>query len=210
MWIWQSGESKWNFPIGSKDSNKIHTWLWYHLAGQGVPICWHKLNSISISLSYRIEVVMVSANRSKKFLIWMLVALILSLALTSSSVALAQTPVAYEEVGIIETDDLDLLNPTGLAFSPADNTFFVLPAQPVPPQPQGTTTILAITPFADLSDTVSIPAAQVDPLNMAFDSQANRLLLFDAASNDLAEIGSGQMTLYTFGKKTPIRGLTIM
>jgi len=131
-----------------------------------------------------------STNRKKSFFInvLILVAFILPFALTRSSVALAQTPVAYEEVGIIETDDLDLLNPTGLAFSPADNTFFVLPAHPAPLQPQGTTTIVSTTPFADLVGTVSVPAAGVDPLNMAFDRQANRLLLFDAATNDLVEI----------------------
>jgi uncharacterized protein YjiK len=138
-----------------------------------------------------------STNREKSFFIYVLilVAFILPFALTRSSVALAQTPVAYEEVGIIETDDLDLLNPTGLAFSPADNTFFVLPAHPAPLQPQGTTTIVSITPFADLIGTISVPAAGVDLLNMAFDRQANRLLLFDAATNDLVEIKVGSAGL---------------
>ena len=122
---------------------------------------------------------------------WVLVGLVLGLVLSGSSEALAQAPVRYEELRSIDTQDLDLLHPTGLAFSPTSNTFFILPGRPDPPLPQDTTTIVTLSPYEDLIDTIGIPAGGIDPLNVAFDSQANRLLLFDSGANDLIEIEVG-------------------
>ena len=58
-----------------------------------------------------------------------LAALALLLSLPVSSGSLAQGNVAYiEEVRALDTNDLGLLNPAGLAFSPDANVFFVLEA----------------------------------------------------------------------------------
>jgi hypothetical protein len=139
------------------------------------------------------EGVMYFTNRGKGIVNygWVLVGLILVLVLAGSSEALAQGPVRYEELRSIDTQDLDLLHPTGLAFSPTSNAFFILPGRPNSPLPQDTITIVTLSPYEDLIDTISIPAGGIDPLNVAFDSHATRLLLFDSGANDLIEIKVG-------------------
>jgi hypothetical protein len=105
----------------------------------------------------------------------------------SYSPALAQSPTpTLTEVGAIEISDLNLLNPAGLAYSPSGSTFFVIPANPAPPA-ELATLLITLSPFEDLLGRATIPA-RVDPLNLSFDSQARRLLLFDPAANELIEI----------------------
>ena len=110
--------------------------------------------------------------------------LIILLSLAASSVAFAQDdPVYLREVHAIDTNDLGLLNPAGLAFSPDANIFFVLEAHST-----AWANIATMTPFDELVDTVGVDVSMIDPINLAFDNWANRLLLFDTASSELVEI----------------------
>jgi uncharacterized protein YjiK len=103
--------------------------------------------------------------------------------------ALAQSPaMQIEEVGRLETDDLNLFHPAGLIFSPDANAFFILSTD----QPDPATTSLAlISPSEDWLGAVTLPATLTDPTNMAFDPQANRLIFFEAATTSLVEVKAG-------------------
>jgi uncharacterized protein YjiK len=103
--------------------------------------------------------------------------------------ALAQSPaMQIEEVGRLETDDLNLFHPAGIFFSPDANAFFVLSTdQPDP----ATTTLALISPSEDWLGAVTLPATLTDPTNMAFDPQASRLILFEAATTALVEVKAG-------------------
>lgn len=131
---------------------------------------------------------MVSAKAEKQLIIFSLALLGLLLVMAKASIALAQ--VAYfDQVGLIETTDLGLLHLAGLTFSPAANAFFILPLPLAgPPRPLN---LVTLSLFEQESSRLDLAVSGVDPLAMAFDSRANRLLLFEAAANSLVEIKAG-------------------
>ena len=115
------------------------------------------------------------------------VGLVILFSLAGSSVAIAQDePIYLKEVRAIDTNDFGLLNPAGLAFSFDANLFFVLEASSTTQA-----NIATVTPFEELVTTDSVEVSLIDPINMAFDSLVNRLLLFDSASSELVEIKMG-------------------
>jgi DNA-binding beta-propeller fold protein YncE len=125
----------------------------------------------------------------KNILLYCLLVVGLALLLSSmgSSALYAQGDVVYlEEVRAIDTNDFGLLNPAGLAFSFSADTFFVLEAH-------STTQaiIAAMAPYEALLASVNVDVNRIDPINLAFDNRANRLLLFDTASSELVAIRSG-------------------
>jgi len=104
--------------------------------------------------------------------------------LVGYSASLVQRNAAYiEEVRHLDTNDLGLLNPTGLAFSPDANVFFVLEAHLT-----AQANIVTMTPYEDLVNSMSVNVCMLDPINIAFDSRGNRLLLLEAVSDGLIEI----------------------
>jgi len=108
------------------------------------------------------------------------------------SMALAQGEPAYvRHVRAIETGDLDIPHPAGLAFSPGAKAFYVVeahrPAQPLPPD----TYLVKVTPYEARGASARIVAAIRDPINMAFDGLANRLLILQPESNRLIEVPEG-------------------
>jgi DNA-binding beta-propeller fold protein YncE len=133
---------------------------------------------------------MISTKRRKTFLPPLVLASLLSLlTLTKHLTALAQGPTLHlDKAGSIDTGELDLLHPTGLAYSPADNIFFVSPANTT------SATLTTLSPFENLIGQVTIPA-KVDSLNLTFDPRTRGLLLFDFAANDLLEIKIGPLGL---------------
>jgi VCBS repeat-containing protein len=88
---------------------------------------------------------------------------------------------------VIEPDQLGLANPAGLAFSPGNGTLLLVTRTPGTP-PGSATDIELITLDEDRVGSVRIAAAVADPVNMAFDGDANRLLIFQSANNQLIEI----------------------
>ena len=116
---------------------------------------------------------------------WRRTRLVLSLLLAGSivftsrsvrrPVASAQAEPAYlDPVRAIELADYGISDPAGLAFSPAGNAFLVLEARNTPPA-----TIVLITLTEEPAGAISFGTGIPDPLNMAFDAKASRLLAVD-------------------------------
>ncbi|MHC4233895.1 MAG: PKD domain-containing protein [Planctomycetota bacterium] len=88
---------------------------------------------------------------------------------------------------VIEPDQLGVANPAGLAFSPDAGTLLLVTRTPGTP-PGSATDIELITLAEDRAGTVRIAAGVTDPVNMAFDGNANRLLIFQSSNSQLIEI----------------------
>ncbi|MCI0690404.1 IPT/TIG domain-containing protein [candidate division KSB1 bacterium] len=86
---------------------------------------------------------------------------------------------------MIDTGKLGIANPAGLAFSPVTN-MFLLPEAHKPGETDFK--IAMITFFEDLAGSMTVATAIPDPLNLAFDAQTDRLVLFDHAAKELIEI----------------------
>jgi DNA-binding beta-propeller fold protein YncE len=118
-----------------------------------------------------------------------LTVLILVSVLTESSSALAQVVLYISTVRIFDLD-FALPNAAGLTFSPTANAFYLL-ADYSTAQPGGElANLLLVSPFADLLGEANLPPIG-SPINMAYDSQANQLLLLDTAANELIQIKAG-------------------
>ncbi len=105
---------------------------------------------------------------------------------------MAQDNAAFvRQIRAFNTDSIGFLNPAGLAFSPGANTFHVVkalaPDLPTPPN----TDIVKITPVEERVGSDRIAVAMKSPIDMAFDSQLNRLLLFQSRANQLIEVLEG-------------------
>jgi uncharacterized protein YjiK len=148
-------------------------------------------------------------KKKKFFLVGVL--LFIATLLYSFSVENVST-LAQENVGhirkirAIENNNAGLSNPTGLAFSPQADLFFVLQA-PVEQQ----TTIALMTSYAQITSSVSLDTALTDAINITFDDRTNQLLFYDPASQDLVKItvnpASAQSRIVT--TTVPARGLDL-
>ncbi|MEJ2353882.1 MAG: hypothetical protein P8Y03_29260, partial [Anaerolineales bacterium] len=119
--------------------------------------------------------------------------LILMLAFTGISASSAQDgPVHISLVQAFEPDETGLSNPAGLAFSARANAFQVVEAPGRGQFPPAETDLIQITPFADRAGSVRIAAQVQDPVNMAFDNKANRLLIFQSPANILIEVSQDE------------------
>jgi len=96
-------------------------------------------------------------------------------------------PTHVRDARIIETPELGIPNPTGLAFSPRADTLLVVEL-PIPPEPSGTSDIELITHAGERAGTVRIAVGITHPVNTTYDSKANRLLIFQTNSHELIEI----------------------
>jgi uncharacterized repeat protein (TIGR01451 family) len=121
------------------------------------------------------------------------VGLVLILLLASSSLGFAQEEAPFvRQVRIIEPDELGVANPAGLAFSPAGDVFYVVGARQPERSPASLSDVAVVaTSMKDQLGRVSLLAAIPDPINMAFDSKANRLLLFQPATLEFVEMVVG-------------------
>src|SRR3990172_4749631 len=118
-----------------------------------------------------------------------LAGLILLLALMTGSITFAQERPGYLRlVRAIPAGDVGVSNPVGLAFSPAASAFLVLEAGAAAQPGETTATIRLVTPLEDTLGAVRVATAIADPLNVAVDSQANRLLILDQAANQLIAV----------------------
>ena len=132
---------------------------------------------------------------SKSSMILMRLIILFSLVGTSAletSATSAQVGTAgIRQVRAIETRDIGLPNPAGLAFSPSANAFHIMDARDPGQTPPPFTDLITVAPFEDLAGSARIEAAIKNPINMAFDSLANRLLIFQPTSNKLVEVLEG-------------------
>ncbi|MEM2125343.1 MAG: hypothetical protein QXQ53_02970, partial [Candidatus Methanosuratincola sp.] len=93
----------------------------------------------------------------------------------------------WRHVRTIYTAELGAPRPASLAFSPAANAFLILNAQPGTPSDD----LAIISMYADPMGSIRLPELLNDPLNLAFDSLANRLLAFNPATSQLIEFQAG-------------------
>lgn len=114
-------------------------------------------------------------------------ALFLLFALTRSSPALAQDDPPY--IGEVRIFDPDFTMPhaDGLTFSPAADTFLLLADLSVASVGGEPANLTMISPFEELIGSANLPVI-ANPINLAFDSRANRLLLYNSASQELIAI----------------------
>ena len=128
-----------------------------------------------------IEPAKISINFSMK-LLW----LISLFSLIWSSAALAADHSAFiKRVRSMETDDLGIPHPSGLAFSANTNILYVLHQN----QPnEQAADIFRLTLTEDRIGAARIVAQIKDPINMAFDGRFNRLLILQSPANKLVEV----------------------
>src|SRR3990172_7653150 len=121
----------------------------------------------------------------------MLGALLLVFALARSTTDHALDDPPY--IGLVRIFDPDFTMPhaAGLAFSPAANIFLMLADNSTDKPGEESANLPMISPFDELIGSANLPTI-ANPINMAFDSKANRLLLFDTASQELIAIEADQ------------------
>ena len=94
-------------------------------------------------------------------------------AAQDSRATAAQDNAAYwRQVRAIDTAELGVAHPAGLAFSPVANAFLVLEAQRAGQPGDLGSNIVMITLIEDPAGSVNVATAIADPLNVAFDSKA--------------------------------------
>jgi DNA-binding beta-propeller fold protein YncE len=85
-------------------------------------------------------------------------------------------------VQFIEINPLDFPKPVGLTSSSRANEFLLL---------EGADKLMRLNALHEPSGTVTTPEAISDPLNMAYDAKADRLLILQSDGNQLSEIPVG-------------------
>jgi uncharacterized protein YjiK len=129
-----------------------------------------------------------------------LIGLICLTSLAGNSAAMAQGETDFvAQVRIFDVDTAGELYPAGLAYSPGATAFLVLEAA----KPGQVAEIVSLTPLEERASAVAIAVAIADPINIAFDSKANRLLIFDAVNRELIEIkanADGTLALETLSR----------
>jgi hypothetical protein len=108
-------------------------------------------------------------------------------ALAWNSASRAQAEPAH--LRLVRVFDLDFPMPhaAGLAFSPTAEAFLALANSVDRQNPGETSRLTLVTPFEDFTGAEDLPAIS-SPINLAFDSKADRLLLFDLPNQELIAI----------------------
>ena len=118
-------------------------------------------------------------------LVWLAIVAVFLLA--PSAWAASRTD-SISFVRVIETGRLGHPHPAGLAYSARADSFLVVRAS----DGASTYTDIGIVSHAfDIVRTVRIGAAMSTPTNMAYDEIANRLLIFEAGSEELISVAAG-------------------
>ncbi|HLO14017.1 MAG TPA: hypothetical protein VK206_04250 [Anaerolineales bacterium] len=95
------------------------------------------------------------------------------------------------QVRAMEADHTGIDEPMGLVFSSRLNAFYALDAKDW----RGSSTVtdlIELTPVEDRAGSARLEAAIQDPINMAYDNQANRLLILQARGNQLLAVSANQ------------------
>ena len=134
---------------------------------------------------------MYSANWKKGFLsvMFILIGAVSLLSFNRSTATLAQSDAVFiREVRVLETEQTGVQNPVGLAFSPRGNAFHVIKGQERGQPPTAVTDIVKLSAYGEQSGSARITAAIKDPINVAYDQQFGRLLIFQSPNNHLLEV----------------------
>src|ERR1041385_2759495 len=92
---------------------------------------------------------------------------------------------------VMEADQTGIDEPMGLVFSARLNAFYALDGKNWR-RSSTVTDLVELTPAEDRAGSVRLEAAIQDPINMAYDNQANRLLILQAQGNQLLEVSANQ------------------
>jgi hypothetical protein len=134
---------------------------------------------------------MIYSNRKRKVLrdLAAIATFCIVFVFAGSSVTHAQNDPAY--IGLVRIFDPEFTLPHafGLAYSPLGDFFLALAGDSAEQPGGGLANLTMISPFEELVGSANLPAI-ANPINLAFDSKANRLLLFDTASQELIAIGA--------------------
>ncbi len=125
------------------------------------------------------------------FLIALSLAYTLSFNWISSSSA-QSAPGYIREVRKLETDEVGIRNPVGLAYSEQAKAFHVIEASRPSSPSLGQTDIVTISTFADQKGSARIAASITDPINTAFDNRYNRLLIFQPNAKQLISVDAAE------------------
>lgn len=127
---------------------------------------------------------MLKNTGSKLTIIMLMSALVLPLLQVKSSNA-QNDPSLVWQVRAMESDQIDVASPVGLAFSNKDNAFHVAGAER---SSRAEIEVVKLSPLAERGNSVQIGSGFQNPINMAYDNHANRLLLLHARGNQLWEM----------------------
>ena len=117
--------------------------------------------------------------------------LILLSVLVQSATTRAELRTAYvKEASVIETEELDLSAPAGLAFAAAAGSLLTVTVKEKALEPEAAA-VTMVSFFEEASTVDLAPPVAWDPANMAFDNQSNTLFFFDGANGELLAIPSG-------------------
>jgi hypothetical protein len=106
------------------------------------------------------------------------------------------------KVRMLETDPSQVKHPAGLAYSSKGNTFQVIEAQGPGQTAPANTDVIGLTPFGHRTGSARVTAAVQDPINLAYDNQARRMLLLRPDTKWLLEVPEG-----SDGRPNPARML---
>ncbi|MDN3511458.1 MAG: hypothetical protein NG784_09135 [Candidatus Jettenia sp.] len=128
--------------------------------------------------------------RYKNLFIYLIILALFTSFLSSvrSSNALAHDNFYVGLARIIKTSRFNIPNPDGMIFCSKSKAFFVVEASL---SAQSSHNITMITSTEELVGSLPIATCITDPINMAFDNKANRLLIFQSDTNTLVEIKAG-------------------
>ena len=88
----------------------------------------------------------------------------------------------------IEIGRFNIKNPKGIAFSANGNNFLIIEDRTQGRLPEEVSEVVIIDHLGDPLSTVSINTEGVNPINLVFDNNANRLFMFQSTDNKLIEI----------------------
>jgi hypothetical protein len=127
-------------------------------------------------------------NRNLYSALQVLAILLSSFSFMGSIDAFAQAaPPAIWQVRAIEADQSGINQPIGLIFSSKLNVFYALDARDWR-RSSPTTDFIELTPTEKRNGSARITVAIPDPINIAYDNKADRLLILQAKANQLLEV----------------------
>jgi len=117
----------------------------------------------------------------------MILAVVLSFVQVESGAAQG-APAFIRKVRVRGSDETGVQNPGGIAFSSQGNMFHVFEAYSGPVQLRETE-VIELNVFTEFASSARIATAVRDPINIVYDDQNNRLLIYQAEPNQLLEVG---------------------
>ena len=118
----------------------------------------------------------------------LLTGIILTIILFAHSRAKAQDDDYLRLARLIDLAELGIREPSGLAFAPQSQIFFIFTAKPVNGASGGQANLFMIMAGRNKVYPEQIPVDTADPINITYDDHADRLLIWETATQALVQI----------------------